>query len=247
MMELDLGIVFFWSLLGTISGCYRGFRDWRIVICAFGPALAGGVLRNLMLGLGAAAWVIDQRLMIAMLLGLIAGLAVYRIWFRLEPWLRVLDVTVIIVVTVLYTYRAATGFWSMPDPLSGQWQVQHFDLLPSLFAGIATSLGGGICGEVILNASDGLFEPDRMFGANRTPLLEPCLIAGVMVWLTSAQAMWVSLTAGGLVAGCLYGLFLLFRINNARLYGMVSFPKQQPVYIPTVETVAAEYVSEYVN
>jgi uncharacterized membrane protein YeiH len=243
MMELDLGIVFFWSLLGTISGCSRGYRDWRIVICAFAPALAGGVVRNMVLGLGAAAWVIDQRLMFAMLLGLIVGLGVHRVWFRLEPWLRVLDVTVIFFVTLLYTHRAANGFWSMPDPLSGQWQAQHFVLLPSIFAGIATSLGGGICGEIILRSSEALFEPDRMFGANRTPLLEPCLLAGAVVWLTSSQPIWVSLSAGGLVAGCLYGLCVVFRFNNARLYGLVSVRHEPPVFIPHVEPIASEYVN----
>jgi uncharacterized membrane protein YeiH len=244
MMELDLGIVFFWSLLGTITGCYRGYRDWRIVICAFGPALAGGVLRNMVLGLGAAAWVIDQRLIIAMILGLIAGLGVYRVWFRLEPWLRVLDVSVIVFVTVLYTQRAMTGFWSMPDPISGQWQAQHFELLPSIFAGVATSLGGGICGEVILRSSEALFEPDGMFGTNHTPLLEPCVLAGMMVWLTHSQPIWVGLSAGCLVGGCLYGMCLFFGISNARLYGGRSIPRVQSVYVPTIEPVV---VSEYVN
>jgi uncharacterized membrane protein YeiH len=243
MTELDLGIVFFWSLLGTITGCARGYRDWRILICAFSPALAGGVLRNAVLGLGAAAWVIDQRLMIAMLIGLFSGLLLSRVAHPFQRWLQPLDVAVIIFVTVLYTHRAANGYWSVLEAGSGEWLPKHFDVIPSLFAGMATSLGGGVCGEIILKASSALFEPDGTFGPNRTPLLEPCLLAGVMVWLTSTQALWVSLTAGTLAAIFAYGVCRYFGINNARLFGLPSVSQGQAVYVPNVEPVVSEYVN----
>ncbi len=172
--------------LGALQGAMfaGGLRDRRIdllgvVLIGIGVALGGSVLRDILLNALPAALQSNWYLLVGALAALL-GMALQRLFTRLNPLIIVLDAITIGLFGAIGTSKALA--FGVPE-------------IPAVFVGVVAAVGGSIIRDVSLNLPIALMHVGSLYavaaGAG-TVLLVVLVVAGVPVPIAAIAGVVVT-------------------------------------------------------
>ena len=169
----DLAIVLWLDLLGTfvfaISGAMlavrRGLDIFGIAVLSVAAGLAGGIVRDLLLGAAPPAAFADPRYLAAALAAALAGFLFHRVIDRLNRPVMLLD-------------ALGLGLFAV----SGCGKALDFGLgpLPAILLGVLTAVGGGVVRDMLVA------DVPRVLREEVYALA--ALVGATMVWAAEALA-----------------------------------------------------------
>jgi len=197
----ELAAIFISGLAGGLAGIRKGLDVFGVLVIAWAASLAGGVLRDVMIGSIPPVGISNWRFLVAAVSG---GIVV----FFLYPWIAHRTKAIVI----LDAFALALFVWV------GTVKGLEYGMgsLASMFAGVITGIGGGVVRDLFTDNVP-LVLTDRQFYA-----IPACVGAALTVWFF--RIGWFNDLASLIVIAGVAG----FRLIALKLHWAVPAPHAKP-------------------
>jgi uncharacterized membrane protein YeiH len=161
---LDLVGVFAFAFLGARSAIECRFNVWGIAVCAFLPALGGGTIRSLIIGV-VPVYFSNHIYLYMVLAGAALSVVLYRMFAAIKMYVMVLDAIGMAAFSFIGAHVAASA---------------HLGLFGSVAFATLTACGGGVLSDMAERKTP------RIFNQGAGHLL-PSVVVGVAYWLFAVK------------------------------------------------------------
>jgi uncharacterized membrane protein YeiH len=165
-IAFDLAAVLLWAMTGAIAGMRKGYDFVGVTVLALVTALAGGLLRDMLLARGTPAALTDGRYLLAVIGGGAAALAFRALLHRLRMVFALADALGVGIYAVVGTQKSlALGL----------------PVVSSVLLGVVTAVGGGVVRDVLVREEPLVFKPGEWYAL--AALSGSVVFAGLVVGL----------------------------------------------------------------
>lgn len=171
---LDLLGVFSFAFFGAYVGVSKKLDLFGILVCAALTGLGGGTIREVMLG-EIPIYLTDYNYFLAVVLGMIVSLVLYKNFHRLEKYFLVIDAIGLSTFAFIGAQRA---------------DLLQLSAIAIVFFAVITAVGGGIMRDIAIREIPYIFQKD--FYAT------PTIILGIL-YAFFKDAMQDAVAAYGLI------------------------------------------------
>jgi uncharacterized membrane protein YeiH len=176
-MGFDLAAVALFAITGAIAAMRKGYDLVGVTVLALSTALAGGLLRDVLLQRGTPAALLDGRYLLAVLGGGAAALAFRALLHRLRLVLLLADALGLGIYAVVGTQKSlALGL----------------PVVSAVLLGVVNAVGGSLVREVLVREEPLIFKPGEWYAL--------AALAGAVVFAALVVAFRLDATRAALVA-----------------------------------------------
>ncbi|MFL5263752.1 MAG: trimeric intracellular cation channel family protein [Anaeromyxobacteraceae bacterium] len=165
-VAFDLAAVLLWAMTGAIAGMRKGYDFVGVTVLALVTALAGGMLRDVLLARGTPASLTDGRYLLAALTGGAAALLFRALLHHLRVIFTLADALGVGIYAVVGTQKALS--YGLP-------------VVSSVMLGVVTAVGGGVVRDVLVREEPLVFKPGEWYAL--AALAGSVVFAGLVVGL----------------------------------------------------------------